>query len=813
MRPISRFPLALRPLLRSRNSCLSAAAILALGIAMSASMFSLVDAVLLRPLPFPRQQSIDVIWKSQPLAGPQVGELAFPELRDLQENIAAFESVAVLPTSLYGYGRVLQTGNAEPVEIESAPVSHDFFRVLGVAPAIGRDFRPSDERVGAAPVVILSDRVWREHLGGDPNIIGRLLRLNGQGHTVIGVMAPGIEFPRGAGIWIPLGVDPRIVERRGATFLQAIARLKPGQTRDAVTHALDALFQRLARDHPEVYPPVQQAVVTPLPEFWTGSARIHLWIMMAASLLLLVASIISAGNLLLSRTVARRAELATRMAVGASRAQIVAQLAAEALLIAIAAVSIGLIIAEWLVRFLVRRAPGDIPRLSEASLDLRAFVFAAAAAALAALAFTLIPGWLATQTHLDFALREAASRLSIARTSRRTQSLFLAAQAALTVMLLATAALLVLSYRSMLMTDIGFANRDAVSMNLALRGPGVLSGQAFDAESRRAFSTRLLNRLRGAPGVTSAAAILLRPLEGAIGWDESFEFEFEAGTKDSRALPKANYEVVTPGYFRTVGTPILEGRDFDEHDTEDGEPVVIISRALAEHIRAAGRAPLGLRVRVGGSRWSKIVGVCSDARYRSVVQTGPDIFVPYLQAQPPTNYIVIRGTRPAQELAALVRRMLAALDPAQAVSGVATIGELIDRNTARHRFNMILLLWFGICAAILAASGIHSVIAGTTVLRRTEIAIKTALGARRPRLVRDVALRALVFVVAGEAIGIGSMALAAPLLANVLYSVSPRDPVVLVSAALFLFAVSLAAAARPAWIACGGNPVRALRGR
>lgn len=812
MRTLLRLPLAVRTLLRCQGPYLSAVVILALGIAMSASMFSLVDAVLLRPLPFPRQESIEVIWKANPIAGPQVEELAYPELRDLQENIAAFDSVAVLPTSLYGYGRVLQTAHAEPVQIESAPVSHDFFHVLGVAPVIGRDFRSSDEHVGAAPVVILSNRVWREQLGADRNIIGRMIRLNGQGHTVIGVMTPGVEFPRGAGLWIPLGVDARIVEPRGATFLQAIARLKPGQTRAAATAEVNALFQRLARDHPDVYPPEQQAVITPLPEFWTGSARIHLWIMMGASLLLLVASIVSAGNLLLSRTVARRPEIATRMAVGASRGQIMAQLAAEALVIAIAAASAGLLLAEWVIRFLVRWAPGDIPRLSEASLDLRGFFFAAIAAALAAVVFTILPGWLASRMNLESALREGASRLSLGRTGRRAQTLFIAAQAALTVMLLTTASLLVLSYRSMIQADIGFANRDAVSMNLALRGPGVLGGQAFDVKSRRAFYTRLLNQLREAPGVTSAAAILIRPFEGTVGWDESYEFEFEADTKDTRALPKANYETVTPGYFQTVGTPMLEGRDFDEHDAEEGEPVTIVSRALAERIRAAGRTPLGQRVRVGGSRWSKIVGVCSDARYRSVVQTGPDIFVASAQAQPATNYVLIRGTRPAQELSALVRRTLAAIHPSQAVSGVATIGELIDRNTARHEFNMILLLWFGICAAILAASGVHSVIAETMVLRQTEIAIKTALGARRPRLVRDMASSALAYVLAGEAIGIVSMALAAPLLANVLYAVSPRDPAVLASAAAFLFIVSLIAATRPAWIASAGNPARALRG-
>ncbi len=293
--------LASRTLFRNKGAYVTAAGILALGIGMSVAMFSLVDAVLLRPLPFPRQESIHVVWKVDPLAGQHIEELAYPELRDLQENIHDLEYAAVMPTSLYGYARVLQRGKAAPVQIESAPVSHDFFRVLGIAPVLGRDFTNEDERVGASPVVVISDGVWRQRLAADPNILGQLIRLNGQGHTVIGVMPPGAEFPTGAGLWVPLGVEERVVTRRGATFLQAIVRTKPGVSRSRIAGEVAALFKRLAADHPDVYTRSQMAVVTPLVEYMTGSARLHLWIMLSASVLLLAASTISSGNLLLSR--------------------------------------------------------------------------------------------------------------------------------------------------------------------------------------------------------------------------------------------------------------------------------------------------------------------------------------------------------------------------------------------------------------------------------------------------------------------------------------------------------------------------------
>ena len=235
----------------------------------------------------------------------------------------------------------------------------------------------------------------------------------------------------------------------------------------------------------------------------------------------------------------------------------------------------------------------------------------------------------------------------------RTRDMFILAQGAATVALLAVAALLVLSYRSM-MSDTGFANRDAVTMLVQLRGPGLFPALAFDRESRHAFYGRLLDRLREAPGVTSAAAILMRPLEGPIGWEASYQFEFEADSQDGRVLPKANYEVVTQSYFETVGTPLLEGRDFDDHDSADGEPVVIVSRTLADRIRAAGYTPLGhrMRLRRRSSPWRRIVGICSDAHYRHVTRRSVDVFVPYLQATPVTKYVVIRGTQPAERVMA-----------------------------------------------------------------------------------------------------------------------------------------------------------------
>jgi putative ABC transport system permease protein len=804
---------ALRTLSRHRSVYLSAIGILALGIGMSVAMFSLVDAVLLRPLPFPEQDLIQVIWKADLLAGAPFVELAYPELGDLQENMKGFQYVAVMPTTLYGYGKVIQVGKAEPVQVESAPVSHDFFRVLGVSPVIGRDFSGSDEQVSAAPVVVVSDWVWRKYLGADRQVIGQLIRLNGQGHTVIGVMAPGVDFPRGVGLWTPLGVDRRVVERRTATFLQAIARVKRGYSRASLTTQVNALFARLAADHPDAYSRSQQGVLTPITEYWTGSARPHLWVMLGASLLLLVAATISAGNLLLSRALSRRQEIATRAALGARPAQILLPFAVEGIAAGLIAASLGLLIAQLAIRFLVQWSPADIPRLSQAALHTGSLGFAAGTALLAAIVCSILPGWFITRMNLEGVLRTGGARSSVSRGGRRTQSAFVFSQAAVTVTLLVMAGLLVISYRSMMTADTGFANRDAVSMNLTLRGPGLFAAQAYNPKSRRAFYSHLLDNLREAPGVTSAAAVLLRPFEGAIGWDAQYQFEFEANREESRERPQANFEVITPGYFQTVGTPLLEGRDFSNRDDESGESVVIISNSLATRIRKAGRTPIGHRLRIGrgpNGPWMTVIGVCASAHYRSVIQSGDDIFVPYLQSGVPTNYVVIRGSRSADELAALVRRTLAAIDPNQAVADVATLSSLIDRNTARHRFNMILLLLFGACAVILAATGVYSVISEGVAMRSREIAIKTVLGARKPRLVREIVYRAMAFVLAGEAVGLCCIVALGKFGSELLYGVSPSDPMILGSGGAFLFVVSLVAALYPAWVAAGRNPNAAL---
>jgi predicted permease len=495
--------------------------------------------------------------------------------------------------------------------------------------------------------------------------------------------------------------------------------------------------------------------------------------------------------------------VATRVSVGASRSQILAQFATEASVAATVATVAGSLLAAALIRVLVSWAPSDIPRIEDARLDLGALAFAAFVTIVATLACVLGPALVLHNRNLDSMLREGV-RTAGSRTGRRLQNAFLFAQSALTVAILAIGLMLFLSYRAMLNTDLGFIHRDTLTMNLALRGPQV------NPEVRRRFYTQLLDGLRTRAGVTNAAAVLLRPFEGPIGWDTEYALESEAATQDPAHLPKANFEVTTPGYFETVGTALISGRDFTDHDNEASDEVAIVSESMARRIRIAGREPTSDRIRIWGA-WRKIVGVTADARYRRVVQTADNIYVPYRQANAPTNYLVVRGHVSPSDLLSLVRKTLKEIDPSQAIAGESTLGQMIERNTARNRFNVSILILFVLGAIVLAAAGIHSVVRESVTVRAKEIALRIALGARRAQLVTQSTRGALLWVLLGELAGVAGALVLGRAAADLLYRISPKDPGVLTSIAVFMFAIAVVSSAVPAWIASGQDPRERLQ--
>jgi predicted permease len=763
---------------------------------MATALFSLTYAVLLRPLPYPEQESLRVIWRSDPRNEIPFLELGYPELSDLKENIEAFESVALMTTTTYGYGRTVQANGQLPFQVDAALVSPDFFRTLGAQPILGHDF-PRDTQEDR-PMAILGERVWRQHFDADRDIVGQEISLDGQGYTVVGVMGAEVQFPRGAALWLPA----RKSESRGATSLQAIARIAAGYSDEQVRTQLRALFSRTAQQFPEFYSASHEPVIFTLAEYWTRSSRSELLLSFGAALLLLITACTTASTLFVSRTLGRTREISTRVSLGASQRQILSQFAVEGLVAGTAAGGVGLAIAWALTHLLVAWAPEGMPRIAEASLNAKALAFAIAVSIVATLACSLLSMWLAVRLNPATVLREGGSRLTVGRTGRRIQGVFTLIQAAVTVVLLAAASLIGISLQGLVSENIGFTNRDAITMNLALRG------RHFSASDRDTFYTTLLDRLRQYPNVSSAGAMLLGPLQGSIGWDIPYDLDVDSG-KPEQELPMANFQVVTPGYFETVGTPLLEGRDFSSGDNETTERVAVIGRNLAELIRKNGAEPLGSRLRLWkqlqGSTW-RVVGVVADTRQRGVARATDDVYLPYLQTTIQVRYPVVRGTGSTAELAELVRREARRLDPSLAVAEVSTIEQLVDRDTAPHRFSLALLAIFAIGAVLLAGASVYSVVSESVSVRRREIAIRMALGAQRSRLVGSLAYTTLFFVTGGLIVGLFGVLGLGTNLAPLLYQINPREPTLLACVLAFVFVIAVLAAVIPGLVATGAEP-------
>ncbi len=463
----------------------------------------------------------------------------------------------------------------------------------------------------------------------------------------------------------------------------------------------------------------------------------------------------------------------------------------------------GAMLAMGLIRVLILWAPSSIPRIENAALNPMALGVAAGMGLIAALACGLGPALLLRRRNLEAIMRDGGVRMAGSLSGGKLQRGFVFLQAALTVAILAGCGMLFESYRAMLNTDIGFGNRDALTMSLTLAGPRV------NPESYRAFYIELLDRLRARPEVSHAAGVLLRPLQGSIGWDSAYELEVEKGKRDPAQVAKANFEVVSSGYFEAIGTPLLGGRDFDEHDSMEAEKVAVISKSLAKHFRDAGVEPLGQRLEVFDAM-RKVVGIVADARYRGVVQAGEDVYLPHTQIDIPTKYLVVRGRVAAGQLLALVRGILKEMDPEQAIAVEATLGEMIDRNTARDRFNVLLLMLFAAGAIVLAALGIHSVVREAVTARAKEIAVRMALGAGRGGVTLQSTRAIMSFAGAGVFSGVVAALLAAPLVADLLYGVSPREPSILIGVACFVAVVIIVSSLLPAWRAAGEDPWKVL---
>jgi putative ABC transport system permease protein len=800
-----------RVLLKSRGFALVAVVTLALGIGASTAAFSVVHAVLLRPLPFPEQERLVVAWKSDAATNNPFVELSVPDIRDWQAQSRSFEGLAAMPTTVYGYGYVL-TGRGEPVQLESAKVTGRFFDLLGARAAVGRVFGESDDRPGGPAVVVISDRLWRERFGADPKIVGQSVTLSQTPFNVIGVMPPSFNFPAGVDLWIPLltVANPRGLENRGVVYLQAVGRLKEGVSHEQAEADLNTVVARLAAQYPETQAAGQRVVLTPLADYLFGDAKPALWALFAATALLLLVGAANIANLMLARATSRRRELAVRVALGASRRRLTAQLLVESLLLALVGGAAGLLLASWLVELLTALAPPDIPRLEDVHLSGAALLASIAFTLVTTAVFGLLPALSASRFRLSETLSEAGGKLTNARTGKRLRGALVVGEVALTLVLVAGATLVLRSFLNLSGVPLGFDPRGVLTMQLRLPS-GARYGKP---EARREFFQQLIERLEARPGVVAASGVLTRPLEGTVGWDYPFAAEGQPAD-EARRNPDANFEVVNPHYFRTFAIPLKAGREFDGRDRAGLEPVVVVSETLAERFFGSPAAALGKRIKLdpddAEEPWRTVVGVAGDVRYRELQSTRLDIYVPLAQSTGYLNHFAVRSTLSMTDALALVRQEVAALDPELAVSRVATMEEQVAVRLARPRFTAVLLNWLALMALLLAGVGVFGVTAYAVAQRTRELGLRVALGARP----RDILLLVVGHGLKLAALGIVPGLLAALLmtrwLSSLLYGVTATDPLTYAGVALLTAFVALLACIIPARRATKVDPMVALR--
>ena len=783
---------------------------LALGVGANTAIFSIVYGVLLRPLPFPEQERLVVAWEKDTTANTPFVELSVAEIRDWQAQNQSFTSLAAMPTTVYGYGYVL-TGRGDAVQLESAKVSGSFFSILGAQASLGRVFYESDDQVNAPNVVVLSDRLWRERFNSDAHIVGQTITLNQQGFTVLGVMPANFEFPKGVDLWKPLlaSMDPRLLENRGATYLQVIGRLKPGVTLPQAEAELNTIIARVAAQHPETQASGYRVVLTPLSDHLFGNAKPALWALFAATGLLLLIASANIANLLLARATSRRKELAVRAALGASRWQLTRQLLSESLALAVCGGLSGVLLAYWLVELLKAIAPADLPRLEGVEISGAVLLVSLLCTLVTVLIFGLLPALSASRFNLNETINEASARLTNTRAGNRLRGALVVGEVAMTIVLLASATLILRTFVNLARVPLGFNPHQVLSMQLRL------TGEKYRAvEARREFFSQLVERLEAQPGVIAASGVLIRPLEGTVGWD--FDYAVEGQSLDeARTNALANYENITPHYFRTFGIPLKAGREFDAQDSADKQRVAIVSEHMAERFFGSPAAAIGKRLKLApddpDEPWRLIVGVAGDVRYRELQSTRLDLYVPHAQSSPSLNHFAVRTTTDPAQALTLVRREVAALDPHQAVSRVASMEELTAAQLARPRFNAVLLNWLAGLAMLLAALGIFGVMAYAVAQRTNELGLRIALGAPPGNIMKLVLGQGMKLAALGVLLGLIGAVTLTRWLGSLLYGVSATDPLTFAVIALLPMIVTTLACWVPARRATKVDPLVALK--
>lgn len=794
---------AWRQLRKSPAFAVAGVLTLALGMGVNTAVFSVVNAVLLRPLSYPQSERL-VSVKSLDVRGvPHPTDLSYPTFFDFRRENKVFEHIVSYRDEEFSL-----TGTGDPLHLRGEIVSWDLFPVLGIQPSIGRGFLPEEERSGQR-VVVISHRVWQERFGGDPTVVGRSVTIDRQPQTIVGVAPRGFTFPiapEPVDMWTTLsrdvdsGTAVPVTEQRGARMLNVIGRLRDGVTIEQAQAQMDLIAASLARQYPDTNKNTPRTYLRSEIENLTGNAKPPLLILLAAAGLVLLVACGNVANLMLMRTAERAREYAVRTAIGAGRARLVRQAITESLTLSTIGCTLGVLAAIGTIRLILPLAGEGLPRITEVNIDGRVLLFSAALAAATSLVFGLVPVLRIIKPQVVEGLKEGSDT-----TTDRGEGLrnaLCVGQVALGLVLLSIAGLLIASFHTMLNRDLGF------------QPAGLLSFGVSPQQEQITFYTRLGEKLRNLPGVTSSAIAMPLPV---IGSEMTVAFNIQDRPAAPAERPRSNMAIVSPGYFRTIGAPIIQGRDFNEQDDLDSAPVLIVNQAFARKF-FPGEIALGKRIEPGatygaaGTKTREIVAIVGNAK-QSLFTADPDpiYYFPYKQLPWCCPSVLVRSQLPPLSLESDIRRTVASLDKQLPLYRVRTMEALFAMGMSQSLFLVLLLGSFAAIALLLTVTGLYGLLAYSVVRRTREIGLRVALGAT-PAQVRGIVLRrAMTFVLIGIAIGLAGAVAGGHVLKTALFGVAPYSPLLLTVACLVVVFAGALAAYLPARHAASIDPMRALR--
>ena len=792
---------ALRRLRQAPGFTLIATLTLALGIGATSAIFSVVNAVLLRPLPFPESERLVQVaqtWEGKPVVhSPQ-------NFLDVESQARSFQGMAAIDTTAFTL-----TGQGAPARLEGAEVSTSLFDVLRSRPALGRGFVAGENEPGKTKVAVLGDPLWRKRFGGDPGVVGRTVQLNREPHVVVGIAPAGFSYPEGAEVWTPLEYDQRFrTQSRGAWYLRVVGRLKDGVSVERARDEVATIAARLAKAYPEDDEGVGGTVIA-LHEATVGDARRSLLVLLGAVGLVLLVACVNVANLLLARIAARETELAVRTALGAGRGRLVRQLLTESVLLASFGGLVGIALATSLVDALLALQPQGVPRLAEVRVDRAVAGFACLLSLATSLLFGVAPALQVLRRATAQSLRQG-SRGIMGGSHGRLRGGLVVGQMALAMVLLAGSGLLARSFVRLRHVDPGFRPQNTLSFRVSLPESAYSNDVALVS-----FHDELQGRLQALPGVRSVGAVAGLPVSG-----NRFYISFTIDGRPevpSAQQPTMQVRMATPSYFRTMGIPLQRGRGLEDTDDADSPQVVLLSEAAVRRF-FPGEEALGKRIRLGLGRGrgrragGEVVGIVGDVKEDGLAEADPpEIYVPYAQYPIQGMDVVLRTDVPPRSLAVAVERVVRGIDPELPVARVLTLEEVVARSVSEPRFYMVLLGSFAGTALFLAALGLFGVVSYAVGQRTRELAVRLALGAGRGELVRMVLRDALLLAAVGVAVGLAGALALSRTIETMLFSLSSTDPATLGTVALVLLGTALLAGYLPARRATTIDPVIALR--